>query len=38
VPFFACLKTDVVTYDPKDCPLCRQGMPLVKRGSSKAKS
>ena len=38
VPFYACLKTDVVTYDPKVCPLCKQGIPLVKRGSSKQKA
>ncbi len=38
VPFYACLKTDVVSYDPKDCPLCKQGIPLVKRGSSKPKA
>jgi orotate phosphoribosyltransferase len=24
---------DVVTYPPEDCPLCQQGMPLVKPGS-----
>jgi len=37
VPFYACLKTDVITYQPDNCPLCKQGLPLVKRGSSKAK-
>lgn len=35
VPFYACLQTDVVTYPPDNCPLCKQGVPLVKRGSSK---
>jgi orotate phosphoribosyltransferase len=34
-PFYACLKTEVVTYQPDNCPLCAQGIPLVKRGSSK---
>jgi orotate phosphoribosyltransferase len=38
VPFYACLKTDVITYQPKDCPLCAKGIPLVRPGSSKAKA
>jgi orotate phosphoribosyltransferase len=24
---------NVVTYPPEDCPLCRQGVPVVKPGS-----
>lgn len=36
-PFYACLKTDVITYQPAECPLCAKGIPLVKRGSSKPK-
>lgn len=28
LPFFACLTLDLPTYDPADCPLCRQGLPL----------
>jgi len=35
VPFFSCYKTEVVTYSPDDCPLCRQGVPLTARGSSR---
>ncbi|MDR1169179.1 MAG: orotate phosphoribosyltransferase [Heliobacteriaceae bacterium] len=27
------LQIDPVTYDPSDCPLCREGLPLVKPGS-----
>ncbi len=27
------LQIDPVTYDPADCPLCAQGVPLVKPGS-----
>jgi orotate phosphoribosyltransferase len=27
---------EVVTYDPSVCPLCRQGLPVVKPGSRKA--
>jgi orotate phosphoribosyltransferase len=38
VPFYACLCTDVIAYAPKDCPLCAQVIPLVKRGSSKPKA
>jgi orotate phosphoribosyltransferase len=38
VPFYACLKTDVITYTPENCPLCAKGIPLVKRGSSKPKT
>ncbi len=38
VPFYACHRTEVVAYLPKDCPLCAKGIPLVKPGSSKAKA
>jgi len=27
------LKVDVLTYRPEECPLCREGLPLVKPGS-----
>ena len=37
VPFYACHRTEVVTYQPDKCPLCKQGIPLVKPGSSKAR-
>jgi orotate phosphoribosyltransferase len=37
VPVYACHRTQVVTYQPENCPLCAQGIPLVKPGSSKAK-
>jgi orotate phosphoribosyltransferase len=37
VPFFACHRTEAVTYQPQQCPLCAQGIPLVKPGSSQAK-
>ena len=33
VPFHALLKRDIPTYSPEDCPLCRQGIPVVKPGS-----
>ncbi|HET9703385.1 MAG TPA: orotate phosphoribosyltransferase [Vicinamibacterales bacterium] len=33
VPFHALLPMDVKTYQPDVCPLCAQGMPVVKPGS-----
>ncbi len=36
-PFYACHRTEVVTYQPGACPLCAKGIPLVKPGSSKSK-
>jgi orotate phosphoribosyltransferase len=38
VPFYSCHRTEVITYPPEKCPLCAKGIPLVKPGSSKAKS
>jgi orotate phosphoribosyltransferase len=38
VPFFACHSTEAVTYPPDNCPLCAEGLPLVKPGSSQQKS
>ncbi|MCX7912254.1 MAG: orotate phosphoribosyltransferase [Dehalococcoidales bacterium] len=38
VPFFACHRTEVVTYHPENCPLCRAGVPLVKPGSSPSRT
>lgn len=29
VPLFACLKLDLPTYAPDECPLCDQGVPLT---------
>ncbi|ADR18900.1 orotate phosphoribosyltransferase [Calditerrivibrio nitroreducens] len=34
-PFFPLVRIKVGTYDPSDCPLCKQGLPLVKPGSRK---
>ena len=36
VPFVAAFEMEVVTYPPEECPLCRQGLPLVKPGSRKS--
>lgn len=33
VPRVALATLDVVTYQPDDCPLCKQGIPVVKPGS-----
>ncbi len=32
VPLFSCLRAEAVTYSPEDCPLCKEGIPLVKPG------
>ena len=34
VPCTALLHMDVETYQPEGCPLCGQGMPMTKRGST----
>ena len=33
VPSFALVSLDVPTFDPEKCPLCAQGIPVVKPGS-----
>ncbi len=33
VPFFALLEIALPTYEPDKCPLCAQGLPVVKPGS-----
>ena len=38
VPFHALLPMDVKAYEPDDCPLCREGLPIVKPGSRAAKA
>jgi orotate phosphoribosyltransferase len=38
VPQFSTLQLEVVSYDPDDCPLCKQNIPAVKPGSRKIKS
>jgi len=35
VPKFSVFEMDVVTYQPDECPLCKQGVPVVKPGSRK---
>lgn len=33
VPFFSLLAMDITTYQPEECPLCQQGIPIDKPGS-----
>lgn len=35
VPHQALLRLDVTTFEPTDCPLCKSGQPMTKRGSRK---
>jgi orotate phosphoribosyltransferase len=37
-PLFACHRAETVAYPAAQCPLCAQGIPLVRPGSTKAKS
>ncbi|WP_294184636.1 orotate phosphoribosyltransferase [uncultured Clostridium sp.] len=32
-PVYGAVKLDINTYDPKDCPMCKNGMDYVKPGS-----
>ncbi len=34
VPSTALLHMDVETYKPEECPMCKQGQPITKRGST----
>ncbi|MBQ9479025.1 MAG: orotate phosphoribosyltransferase, partial [Selenomonadaceae bacterium] len=34
VPSTALLRMNVETYQPDDCPLCKQNIPITKRGST----
>jgi len=36
-PFFSLYHEKVETFDPENCPLCQQGIPLAKHGSSPKK-
>ena len=38
VPFHALLPMDVKTYQPDACPLCKDGLPIVKPGSRSQKA
>ena len=32
-PYYACVNMDIPIYKPGDCPLCKNGVPVVKPGS-----
>jgi orotate phosphoribosyltransferase len=32
VPLFSCHRAETITYSPKDCPLCKAKIPLVRPG------
>lgn len=36
VPYRALIPMDIISYSAKDCPLCKEGIPLVKPGSRKS--
>ncbi|MCL2281078.1 MAG: orotate phosphoribosyltransferase [Dehalococcoidia bacterium] len=36
-PLYSCLRSVTTAYQPQNCPLCQQSIPLVKPGSSKQK-
>ena len=38
LPQVSALKLDVVSYKPEECPICKQGIPVVKPGSRKIKN
>ena len=35
LPFFSLIKMNLATYEPDDCPMCKQSQPLVKPGTTK---
>ena len=37
VPQFSTIKLDAVSFTPEECPLCKEGQPLIKPGSRKIK-
>ena len=34
IPVYSCIRSETITYRSDKCPLCEQGVPLVKPGSS----
>lgn len=35
VPFYSLVSVEIQSYEPADCPICKEGIPLVKPGSRK---
>ena len=38
VPLFSCHRAETITYQPEECPLCAEKIPLVKPGTSQPSS
>ncbi|MFC1934781.1 orotate phosphoribosyltransferase [Chloroflexota bacterium] len=38
LPLFNCLRSEAITYQPEECPLCAARIPLTKPGSSQKSS
>jgi len=38
VPLFSCHRAETITYQPEECPLCTEKIPLVKPGTSQPSS
>ncbi|SHE84774.1 orotate phosphoribosyltransferase [Clostridium fallax] len=36
-PMYSAVKLNIESYDPKDCPLCKEGKPYIKPGSRNIK-
>ena len=37
LPVYSCIKLEIESYDPTECPLCEEGTPYVKPGSRNIK-
>jgi orotate phosphoribosyltransferase len=35
MPLISATKMEIKLYEPSECPLCRQGLPLISPGSKK---
>ena len=37
-PIYSCIELNIESFDKEDCPLCKEGMEIVKPGSRKIKA
>lgn len=37
LPVYSCIKLEIESYDPTECPICKEGTPYVKPGSRNIK-